>query len=395
MNRIVSVVVLSVLISCNDRSDEGIYKNLQSTLDSLSLVENGLVGFGVAIVNSDSVLYKRGLGYANLHDSVLYSTSTIQNVASISKTFIGVSLMKAQEEGLLNLNDPINRYLDFEVANPNYPDQPITIRHLATHTSSIRDNEFYSGRSYFWKDPKSRTNALLGVTFQEYSKFTMEAFLKEILTDTGKYFNDDSFLNKEPGAQFEYSNIGATLAALVLEKALGIPFHLYCKRSILEPLGMMNSGWSFDQVNIKKHSLLYMPNRKPIPFYSLITYPDGGLITSIDDLSKYLQELIRGYMGKGTILSQSSYQELFKPLLNSGHFNSLDPTSQNEGIFISIEKNSMLGHSGRDPGVSTYMHFEVSKGKGYIVFTNTELEEVTYEQYEQVLRKMKDSVVKE
>lgn len=385
MNRIISVVVLSVLITCNHHSEESIFKNLQTKLDSLSQVENGLVGFSVAIVNSDSVLYKRGFGFANLQDSVLYTTSTIQNVASISKTFIGVCLMKAQEEGLLNLNDPIHQYLDFEVINPNFPNHPITIRHLATHTSSIRDNEFYAGQSYILKDPKSKTNTELGVDFQRQSRLTMEGFLKEMLIDSGKYFNENSFLFKEPGTQFEYSNIGATLAALVLEKATGIPFHLYCKRNILEPLGMMNSGWSFDQINIKNHSLLYMPSREAIPFYSLITYPDGGLITSVDDLSKYLQEMIKGYKGIGTLLSQSGYQELFRSQLNSSHFNSLEDLEQNEGIFISIEQSAMLGHSGRDPGVSTYMHFDANKGMGYLVLTNTEMDEKAYDQYQRII----------
>ena len=70
----------------------------------------------------------------------------------------------------------------------------------------------------------------------------------------------------------------------------------------VEPLKMTSSGWSFDSVDLSMHTKLYTSGNTEIPFYSLITYPDGGLITSANDLSKYLIELIKGYNGKGTLL---------------------------------------------------------------------------------------------
>jgi CubicO group peptidase (beta-lactamase class C family) len=64
---------------------------------------------------------------------------------------VGIALLKAQELGKLNLDDPIQKYLPFKVVNPNFSQIPITIRHLATHTSSILDNEFYLSKNYFLK----------------------------------------------------------------------------------------------------------------------------------------------------------------------------------------------------------------------------------------------------
>ena len=80
---------------------------------------------------------------------------------------------------------------------------------------------------------------------------------------------------------------------------------------------MNSSGWSFDEIDLSKHSTLYARPNIELPYYSLVTYPDGGLITSISDMAKYLSELIKGYSGKGTLLSKTSYDELFKEQLSS------------------------------------------------------------------------------
>ncbi|MBP6155168.1 MAG: serine hydrolase, partial [Chitinophagales bacterium] len=94
-------------------------------------------GFAVSVVNNKKILYKNGFGYADISSNKNYTVKTIQNVASISKTLVGIALLKAQELGKLDIDDPINKYLPFTVYNPYYPNTEITIRQLATHTSSI------------------------------------------------------------------------------------------------------------------------------------------------------------------------------------------------------------------------------------------------------------------
>ena len=127
--------------------------NEQLTQDLLSIyAQNHIVGFSVAIVNQDKILYTKGFGYSDKLKNKAYTENTIQNIASISKTFIGISLLKAQELGKLNLDDPINNYLPFEVINPKFPNTAITIRHLATHTSSIIDPSRYGKNGYVLKE---------------------------------------------------------------------------------------------------------------------------------------------------------------------------------------------------------------------------------------------------
>ncbi len=109
-------------------------------------------GYSAAIVNQNNILFSKGFGYANTKQNIKYTENTIQNIGSISKTFIGVALLKAQELRKLNLDDPINKYLPFEVKNPYYPDQVITIRHLTTHTSSIKDGPHYEKKwAFSWE----------------------------------------------------------------------------------------------------------------------------------------------------------------------------------------------------------------------------------------------------
>jgi CubicO group peptidase (beta-lactamase class C family) len=90
-------------------------------------------GFTGTVVDTSGILYNQGFGYADIAAKKPYTKQTVINIASISKVFIGVALMKAQEMGLLNLDDPINKHLPFAVSNPNFPNELITIRQLATH----------------------------------------------------------------------------------------------------------------------------------------------------------------------------------------------------------------------------------------------------------------------
>ncbi len=104
-------------------------------------------GFAVAIVNDKGTLYEKGFGFADKQLQKKYTEKTIQNIASVSKIIVGIALLKAQELGKLNIDDPIEKYLSFKVVNPKFPDEQITIRQLATHTSSITDNDFYLSKN--------------------------------------------------------------------------------------------------------------------------------------------------------------------------------------------------------------------------------------------------------
>ena len=256
-NTLIIIVIISngLFYKSYTQENDSISKLLVNDLKQI-YSQNHINGFSVAIVNQNGSLFEKGSGYSNRKENKKYTANTIQNIASISKTFIGITLMKAQELGYLNLNDPINDFLPFKVINPYFPNTPITIRQLATHTSSIRDPSRYEKNGYILKE-ENNGEAKVNRNFRSPNEMMNQSvFLKNILNKKGKWYKKNNFLKNNPGEIFEYSNIAAGLAALVIENAMGEPFNVLTKRYIFEPLGMSNTGWSFDEVDFNTKSFL-------------------------------------------------------------------------------------------------------------------------------------------
>lgn len=340
-------------------------------------------GFSVAIVNESGTLYQKGIGYCDMEIKKPYTEKTIQNIASISKTLVGIALLKAQELGKLHLDDPIDNYLPFKVENPFHPEVPITIRNLATHTSTITDNEFYLKRNYILKPNQNLKNVKLSLEGEQIinpydSIISLKTYLQNVLTKDGKWYKKEDFLNQKPGEIFEYSNVATGLAAYIIEIATGEPFNKFTEKYILNPLKMNASGWKFEDIDFSHYARLYQTPDTLLPFYSLITYPDGNFITSSNDLAKYLTELIKGFAGNGTILNQESYKEYFKQQLTAKNFlkrNERNPYSDeyNLGIFIGFSYTGNVGHTGGDPGVSSIMFFNPQTKIGRLLMVNTNI----------------------
>ena len=385
MKKIIIFLFALLLYSCTKKekthSPEFLFaqKELTEQLTKIS-TQTDFNGFGVAISNENEVLYQNGFGIANLEPKQKYDENTVQNIASVSKTFIGIAILKAQELGKLQLDDPINKYLSFKVTNPYYPNIPITIRQLTTHTSSINDNDVYMKKTIVLNDTinlKQNLNIdILPTKFNPpTAKITIKEFLKNTLDNRGKWYLKDVFLNKKPGEIYNYSNVGATLAALVLEKATGISYDKFTTEHILKPLQMNSSGWSFDSVNFSKCTNTFQDKRTPYPFYSLNTYPDGGLLTTSKDMGNYISELLKGFLGKGTLLNKESYQEYFRPQLQAKNFIDRDTSEYgdyNIGITMTIFPSGNFGHFGGDPGLFSVIQFDKKKktARYYIINTN-------------------------
>lgn len=382
---IVLFLAATTLFSCEPGQTTNESAVLETPADSLTnkLMEihkqGHIHGFSVAIVAQEKVLYQAGIGYSDLASKASYTENTLQNIGSVSKTFIGIALMKAQEMGKLSLDESIGKYLPFSVSNPHHPTEEITLRHLATHTSTILDTDYYDGKSYVLKEDIEVPDSVMAMaeTFNPPSStMPMLTFLEQLLSPKGEWYDEKGFLKNKPGEIFEYSNVGATLAAAVLEKATGESFKEFTTKHILTPLGMSSSGWSFEDVDLSKHSTLYAKPMVELPHYSLITYPDGGLITSISDLASYLQELIKGQSGNGTLLKKASYAELFTEQLTAENIpdqeedNAYDD-EYNSGIFMGFTPKGYIGHTGGDPGIASFLFFNPQTKTGKILMINT------------------------
>lgn len=383
-----SCFLIIVIISCSNPKKEQT-ANLQPVKDSLTSAlhevykQKQFNGFSVAIVNEHATLYEQGIGYADVETNKTYTENSIQNIGSISKTLVGIALLKAQELGKLKLDDPINTYLPFKVNNPFFPETPITIRNLATHTSTITDNAYYLKRNYILKPGQNLANVKLFLEDEQVinpydSLISLETYLQQVLSTAGAWYKKEDFLDRKPGEIFEYSNVATALAAYIIEIATGEKFDAFTAKYILRPLNMTASGWKFEDVNFANYSRLYQTPDSVLPFYSLITYPDGNFITSANDLAKYLTELIKGFAGNGTILSKDSYQEYYRQQLSEKNFvkrNVKNPYSDeyNVGVFIGFSVAGNVGHTGGDPGVSTMMFFNPTTKIGRLLIVNTNI----------------------
>ncbi len=371
MKKITFLFILFLACSCGV-DDEILHTHIE--LQELYNTSE-LAGLSVAIVDNKKVLYKNSFGYSNINKNRKYTNHTIQNIGSISKTFIALAIMKAVEQGKLDLDTNINIYLPFKVEHPHYPDKPITVRHLATHTSGITDSEVYF-KSYVFDNP-------LQVNVSQYpddyrsiieliktnTKMDESVFFENTLSTSGSWYSLGNFIENPPGEKYEYSNIAAALAAFVVEKSTGISFENYTQKYIFDPLHMDATGWSFSDVNMQDHATLYYSKDFEVSRYSLITKADGGLITSTSDFAKYLIEMMKGYKGKGKLLSAKSYKEMFS--LQSKHDEINEAMS---GILWGINNNGTIGHTGGDPGILTICMFDPIKNRGYYLMTNTSKE---------------------
>ena len=355
---------------------------LNRTVDKL-FAESEITGFSCLAIKDGAIVYQKNMGYADLKTQRPYTKTSVQNIASISKTMIAVAVMKAVDQGKLNLDADINEYLPFKVSNPKHPNTPITVRHLATHSSSINDTEDYI-RSYYFPDATGISKLDMSDEYGDYLDIIKtnelideSTFLKNILTTDGKWYSKDVYSKDEPGSISEYSNVAATLAGFVVESATGMSFEDYTTEHIFKPLGMTQTSWDYKTTSNDNFVSRYFSKTQVVPNYYLITKADGGLYTSTNDFSLFMIEIINGYKDKGAILSKESYDTMF-----SSQFAINDEFSI--GIFWERNKDGGFKHDGSDPGVTTIASYNDTKDRALIIFTNIDANKNTVTQLSQI-----------
>ncbi len=377
----------------NDDDDRGItFRKIPSTIkwpkskhwnsssfqqrmrDSLQKIETSkiLTGFAVSIFDETETFMQEGFGFANVENQKAYNPETVQMVASVSKSITGVAVMKAIELGYFKLDDPINEYLPYELTNPKFPEKEITIRHLLTHTSSLDDTDNYD-HGYVFSKPLEKENwpkshhKYLG-RYDKNEKRSLSDFLNLIIDPNSVWYNKSQMYTKySPGTNYEYSNMGFALLGYIIETTSKVDFRDFTKKHIFDPLDMKSATWDLEKVDPLNHITYYLENYNAAPYYSCNTLPEGNLFTNIIDLTKFLQEAIKGYAGRGKILTQASYTEMFRMQSN---FIELG----DGGLGWDLSIPCCIGHSGNDFGIATVMYFEPRTGIGRIIFSNTSTE---------------------
>jgi CubicO group peptidase (beta-lactamase class C family) len=372
----------------------------QTVSDSLTMElerlaeHNSINGFGVAIYSKDSVLYKSGLGFADVENKIPYTTHTVQKIASISKLLLGVSIMKAQEMNLLHLDDNVNDYLPFKLINPNYPNQVITIRHLATHTTGLKKLPKYDLKALYFSTPIPKITdelpyGLRRIVLNKLSKkinknedMSLNVFLQNLYDPNGKWYSNNHFNKVKAGQSEVYSNEGASLLALIIETASGISYSEFVQKHILSELQMNNSGFDFNMKNFPKDkkSSLYHASIKVPNDYKLILYPAGGFETNIDDFSAFMQSMANGYNGKASVLTIASFNDMLKVQIKHEF---------EHGILWEVYPSTTIGHEGDIVGVLTYAYYNKEQDRGYLLFCNTSTTKTIYEDTDKIIETLK------
>jgi CubicO group peptidase (beta-lactamase class C family) len=258
-------------------TEEHLRKHIGKELDSASVV----------YVNEEGVLLEKSLGYAKPADHLLADPRrTVYQIGSNSKLFVVVAAMQLYEQGKLNLNADIREYVG-DIAIRNRFSQPVTMAELLTHTSGIEDRKL--GRTQPYEQPL----------------MTLGEFFKRF----------PPVVSYPPGEQLNYSGNAMTLAAHVVEAISGEPFFEYAEEHIYAPLTMKRSSFRQPLPGALKQDRAEMLDVPP-----LIKYPEGGMASTVDDMSHFLVTLLHGgAYGANRILKQETVQ-----LMLSRHF-SPDP----------------------------------------------------------------------
>lgn len=262
---------------------------IDSILTSVFKASNEPGGVFLVAKNGNPI-YRKAFGEANLELGVPMKTDNVFQIGSMTKQFTAVAIMMLEERGKLNVNDPISKYIiDF----PN--GKNITIHHLLTHTSGIKDfTKMRSIMSIAKKDVKP----------------------KELVD----FFKDEA-VNFKPGEQFSYNNSGYVVLGYIIEIVSGKTYEDFIEQNIFDKVGMKNSRYASDRDIVKNRAYGYH-NRGAYSnkmYISLsIPYASGSLMSTLDDMLKW-----QNAINDNSLIPEVSKKKVFTnyTLNNGEHIN--------------------------------------------------------------------------
>lgn len=314
----------------------------------------GVPGAAAVIVKEGRVVCATAAGMANIAEDRSVSQDTLFLIASVSKTVTVTALMQLYERGEFELGDDINDYLPFDIRIPDEPGEPITFRHLLTHTASLRDNN-------------PILNAL--VTAGADSPVPLAELTEAYFSEDGDYYDgSENFIAEPPGTEFRYANMGIVLAGHLVEEISGVPFDEYCEENIFEPLGMSATSWRLADIDLSDLAMPYNGTwfgYDPYGQYGQANYPDGMLRTSAVELARILIAYMQGgSYGSARILSESTVNLILS------RQTALNDAQGLVWFRMSLDDRLLWGHDGSDDGASAAMWFDPEEDVGVIMMAN-------------------------
>jgi CubicO group peptidase (beta-lactamase class C family) len=276
----------------------------------------------VGVARAGQVLLTRGYGMADLETGTPITAETIFESGSVAKQFTATAILLLAQDGKLSLDDDVRKYVP---ELPEY-DRPITIRHLLTHTSGLREWSSLVAAVGWPRGTRVHTQSdLLDVVFRQRS------------------------LNYPVGEYYSYTNTGYALAAAIVERVSGKSLQQFTQERIFAPLGMTHSRWRDDFTRlVPGRAQAY--TREPdgwhlaMPFEHVVG--PGGLLTTVADWLTWNDALTTRKLGGALVDSLTRRMRL-----NSGR-----EIEYARGLMILNHRGVQeISHSGSTAGYSTYL----------------------------------------
>jgi CubicO group peptidase (beta-lactamase class C family) len=280
-------------------------------------------GCAVGVVQHGLTVLSRAYGMADLEHNIPNTPATIFEGGSVSKQFTAAAIVLLALEGKLSLDDDVRRYV------PEVPDYgtTVTLRHMLTHTSGLRDWGSVAGISGWGRQNRTHTHAhVLDIVSRQ------------------------SVLNFPPGHEYSYSNTGYNLLAIIVGRVSGMSFAEFSKRHIFEPLGMENTQWRDDYTRIVKgRSTAYAVRGETVSIMRPIenVHGNGGILTTVGDLLIWNEALAHGTLGG---------PEFVRMMVDQGRLNDGRQIAYAAGLFVRpFAGVPSVTHTGSTSGYRAYL----------------------------------------
>jgi CubicO group peptidase (beta-lactamase class C family) len=315
------------------------------------VVENRLPGAAAGVVHGDDLVWSAGAGFADTGRRRPTAPGTLYRIASITKTFTGTAVMQLRDAGRLDLDDPAVAYLPElrRAVSPFAAIEAVTVRRMLSHESGLAAEP--PGTD--WSVP----------VYQGDAELTL-ARASEIV------------LKLPPNAAHKYSDLAYQLLGEIVTRVSGMPYPLYLRESVLDPLGMSATGFEPlagtlpDRLATGYGWRALSDELDPASAMSPV-WAEGGLWSCVEDLGRWISFQLRAYQnpaGDSPVLAAASLREMHKPRYLAG-----DDWTRAWGISWCGNRRddvTWIQHSGGLPGFTTTVCFDPAKQVGGIVLLN-------------------------
>jgi len=306
--------------------------------------ETNTPAVGIALVDKNGPYWVAGLGEANVTKDIKADADTMFPIASVSKMFVGLAILKLVEEGKLNLNDKLHDLApDIQFENPWEKTNPILLVHLLEHTTGW-DDLHLAEISYKVTDASTLKDALAAHPDSRKSRWV-------------------------PGTRHAYGNTSPAVSAYIVEKVTGKKFEDYVQESFFNPL-QMNTTSFYNSAIYKARKAELTSAEYPYQKYR----PSGAMNSSAKEMANFLQFMIfRGEFNGQRLLQSASIDRMEKPISNLGAsvgiksgygLHNMTRGFQDYGI-------ALYGHDGGGSGALTAFVYIPELQTGYVVMSNS------------------------